>query len=152
MQFSPSEFRLLEKCVGNAVPLLVYEQSAQGWFLCPNCHNALEREYMENCECCGQKLSWYGTVKACRHLEETPRGAKKNHHDESQTNKLRMEASAIRTDIDSLKEQIKEKRSALKCLMEKEEENKRKHLVKVLAANGISIDDLIERLNNRTFL
>ena len=63
-----------------------------------------------------------------------------------------MEASAIRTDIDSLKEQIKEKRSALKCLMEKEEENKRKHLVKVLAANGISIDDLIERLNNRTFL
>ena len=33
--------------------------------------------------------------------------------------------------------------------MEKEEENKRKHLVKVLAADGISIDDLIERLNNR---
>lgn len=66
--------------------------------------------------------------------------------------KLRAEASAIQTDIDSLKVQIKEKRSALKSLMEKEEEHKRKHLVKALAANGITIDDLIERLNNNSFL
>ena len=158
MRFSPVEFRLLEKCVGCAVPLLVCEQSAPGWFFCPSCRNVLDREYMENRMCCGQKLSWYGTMKACRHRNGTLGGTGKNHlPDESLTDnrrmeKLRAEASAIQTDIDSLKAQIKEKRSALKSLMEKEEEHKRKHLVKALSANGITIDDLIERLNNNSFL
>ena len=147
---------LVEKCVASCVPLLVCEYDTQKWFVCPNCHSVIDREYTAFCNCCGQKLSWYGTMKACRHRKETPRRNEPNYYDEPtnkrQTEKLQAKVSAIRTDIDSLKKQIKKKQSALKCLMEKEEENKRKHLMKILAANGISIEDMIARLNDGTSL
>ena len=26
--------------------------------VCPHCDNALDREYMSFCDCCGQKLAW----------------------------------------------------------------------------------------------
>ena len=63
-QFSKRELQLIKWCVERMVPQLVHEYTADWqWFYCPQCHAVLEREYMMNCDCCGQKLSWHGTIK-----------------------------------------------------------------------------------------
>ena len=32
--------------------------SGDSYPICPRCENTVDREYMNFCECCGQKLSW----------------------------------------------------------------------------------------------
>ena len=98
---------------------------------------------MANCNCCGQKLSWYGTMKSVYHSSTGNPSEKHPFNDDVQEKTKELEA-----DICLLKEQIKSKRVALRQLMEPQEEKKRKQLLKTLHASGISIDELIEHLNN----
>lgn len=60
------EIKLLLQCVERCQSKLVYEYcSRHDWYLCPQCHAVIEREYMSNCCCCGQSLKWWGSVKHC---------------------------------------------------------------------------------------
>lgn len=35
-----------------------------GYYLCPRCHVTMEREFMNFCDRCGQRLGWKGYKKA----------------------------------------------------------------------------------------
>lgn len=63
LELSEQELKILRDCVDLRIPKLVYKCSENlEWFFCPNCENTLDREYMCNCNCCGQRLLWNGTI------------------------------------------------------------------------------------------
>lgn len=63
LELSEQELEILRDCVNLRIPKLVYKCSEDlEWFFCPNCDNTLDREYMSNCNCCGQRLWWHGTI------------------------------------------------------------------------------------------
>lgn len=150
VQFSTSEFSLLEKCVAFRVPLFVCELDDQGWFLCPNCHSAFEYEYVEHCSCCGQSLTWYGTMSHAHKVGSVEPQKKKKISAEQKEDKLMRQlekrANAVEAEIGILKEQMKEKKRELQALKESEEDHKRKRLMKAIARSGKSIDEIIETL------
>lgn len=58
------EQQMLKACLDRAIPMLVYEHTMDWkWCYCPQCHSILIREYMRYCDCCGQALTWHGSVK-----------------------------------------------------------------------------------------
>ena len=68
MPLSPAEVRLIKECVSLCIPLLVCEYNREKWMCCPRCQNVRDADYAAYCCCCGQCLSWYGTVKYARPL------------------------------------------------------------------------------------
>ena len=136
---------LVEKCVASCVPLLVCEYDTQKWFVCPNCHSVIDREYTAFCNCCGQKLSWYGTFSHAHLLGEEPsvKQRKKTGKAPSGISPLEDQSRAIQAEINLLREQISEKRSELKKLNEAQEEKKRNQLMKAISQSGRALDDLI---------
>ena len=88
--------------MASRVPTLVCEYDSQRWFVCPSCHNVIEYDYATNCYCCGQALSWYGTMSQAH-----PLGA------ETPVKKSRV-AKAPKPEIASLQDQLREKQSALR--------------------------------------
>ena len=78
---------------------------------------------MANCNCCGQKLSWYGTMKSAYHSSARNPSEKPQRNDDVQE-----KAKALEADISLLKEQIKDKTAMLKQLMELQEEKKRQEM------------------------
>ena len=140
----------MEKCVTFRVPLLVCELDNQGWFLCPNCHSAFEYEYVEHCSCCGQSLTWYGTMSHAHKVGSLEPPKKKKFSAEQKEDKLMRQlekrTNAVEVEIGILKEQMKEKKRELQALKESEEDQKRKRLMKAIARSGKSIDEIIETL------
>jgi len=64
VELAKGELLLIDHCIKRALPMLVYEHTADGaWCYCPHCHAVIDHEYADCCECCGQRLSWYGTTK-----------------------------------------------------------------------------------------
>ena len=135
----------MEKCVASCVPLLVCEYDTQKCFVCPNCHSVIDREYTTFCNCCGQKLSWYGTFSHAQLLGEEPsaKQRKKTGKALSGISPLEDQSRAIQAEINLLREQISEKRSELKKLNEAQEEKKRNQLMKAISQSGRALDDLI---------
>lgn len=63
LELSEQELEIIRDCISLRIPKLVFECSDDlEWFYCPNCHSTLDREYMSNCNCCGQRLWWHGTI------------------------------------------------------------------------------------------
>ena len=42
------------------VTLIVMHSNGDTYSHCPRCDKILDREYIQHCTCCGQKLSWTG--------------------------------------------------------------------------------------------
>lgn len=61
---SYTELRLLDECIRQCTPMLVFEHTRDWeWCYCPSCYSILDREYMRCCNCCGQRLKWHGSRK-----------------------------------------------------------------------------------------
>lgn len=43
--------------------VMIYSDGT-GYYVCPGCHVAMGREFVEFCDCCGQNLSWQHYRKA----------------------------------------------------------------------------------------
>lgn len=139
---------MLNQCVVSCLPLLVCEYDSQHWFVCPSCRNTIDREYVAFCSCCGQKLSWYGSVSHAHQLGEKPAEAQPKHHSNtlSAISRLEDQSREIEAEIHLLKEKISEKRTALKKLRFAQEEKKRVRLAEAIAQSGKSIDDVIDMI------
>jgi len=138
MPFSQAEVRLLKECVSLCIPLLVCEYNKERWMCCPRCHNVIEADYAANCSCCGQRLSWYATVKYARPLGEAWKPPKHRQQKAAEE-----QANAISAEIAALQEQLADKRKALKRLKEDEERRKQERLMAAIAASGRSIEDML---------
>ena len=137
MPFSAVEVRLLKECVSLCIPLLVCEYNKERWMCCARCHNVIEADYAANCSCCGQRLSWYGTVKYARPLGEAWKPPKHRQQKAAEE-----QANAISAEIADLMEQLNDKRKALKSLKEAEKQREQERLIAVLTASGKSIEDM----------
>ena len=78
---------------------------------------------MANCNCCGQKLSWFGTMKSAY-----PSSARNPSEKPQRNDDVQEKAKELEADISLLKEQIKDKTATLKQLMEIQEEKKREEM------------------------
>ena len=138
----------MKKCVVSCLPLLVYEYNTQHWFVCPCCHKAIDREYVAYCSCCGQKLSWYGSVSRAHLHGEEPAETQPKHHSNalSAISQMKDQSHEIEAEINLLKEKISEKRTALKKLKFAQEEKKKAMLAEGIAQSGKSNDDLINMI------
>ena len=132
---------MLQKCVASRVPILVCEYDSAHWFVCPSCHNGIEIEYVTNCSCCGQSLSWYGTMSQAHPLGEKPPTKKQRVVKERIDRK-----PELQSEINFLQEQLREKRAALRKIEEFEEEKEYQRLLKALEHSGVSVESLIEML------
>ena len=79
---------------------------------------------MANCNCCGQKLSWYGTMKRAY-----PSSAGNPSEKHPFIGDVQEKAKELEADISLLKAQIKDKTATLKQLMEIQEEKKREEIL-----------------------
>ena len=138
MPFSPAEVRLLKECVSLCIPLLVCEYNTEKWMCCPRCHNVIDADYAAYCCCCGQCLSWYGTVKYARPIGKAwkpPEHRLQKAQDE--------QAHIISAEIAALQEQLDDKRKTLKSLKEAAEQREQERLIAAIAASGRSIEDML---------
>lgn len=138
----------MKKCIVSCLPLIVCEYNSQHWFVCPCCQNAIDREYVAYCSCCGQKLSWYGSVSRAHLLGEKLAETQPKHHSNalSAISQTEDQSREIEAEINLLKKKISEKRTALKKLKFAQEEKKKAMLAEAIAQSGKSIDDLINML------
>lgn len=60
--------------------------------------------------------------------------------------KIEKQTNAIEAELESLKEQMKEKKRELQTLKAAEDERRRDRLMKAIARSGKSIDEVIETL------
>ena len=52
------EIELLIEKRAEVQAVRIYGYGNSAWAICPNCDNAVERDYQQHCEQCGQLLAW----------------------------------------------------------------------------------------------